>query len=431
MIKIDLVINSNQTSLRFFTDEKSNFVMTCHDTQPMIIMENSSYEFDGICDASGILHFLIQSNDGTLFYIRYDNKTWKKYNLFSSKEKKKSVSDIYLSSNGKTLCAFYIMEHRNKFMLIKHIFSAENLHITPSVIDLVDFRRDFCICTHPDGNTHLYYRDEKGRRQELIFDKNFSVIQSSTLKDNNDTYVMKVSNNGISVVSASICARKNHTALIFKSQDDEKIITFAVAKNAPLSICAKENKIRIFWQEGSFIMYSESRNGGMDFTKPKYCKSETGFLRVRNKGEMPGMYRSDYICIDDFSYQDTRKPLPTRNEYIKKGVSSSLKNDAYHDIDSAEFIKKLSRIEKETEKIGIGIDKICIFLDRLVQFKKDAENHVHSFSPQIKISEKTNIGEKNEDNIKLFENMSIDDAIKDKKQLGAFPGKETENEHTI
>ncbi|MBE7050558.1 MAG: hypothetical protein E7394_07315 [Ruminococcaceae bacterium] len=428
MIKIDLVITSNQSSLCFFTDEKSNFVMSSDDNDSMIIMENAGCEFDGICDKRGILHFLIQDNNGTLFYIRYDNKIWKKYNLLSSKEKKNSISHIHLLSSGNSLCAFYVMEHQGKFMLIKHMFSPDNLRITPSVIDLVDFRKDFCICTHPDGSTHLYYRNAGGKRRETIFDKYFSISSSVDLYDNDDTYVMKVVNSGASVICASICARKNHTALIFKKDDTEKIITFAIARNAQLSMCAKNDLIDIYWQEGNFIMHSESKNGGKDFSKPKFFKSEKGFFKYKKTGDMPGLYKSEYICKNDIdSKPSSERYLTNQNKYIKKGVNTILKNDIYHDMDSSQFLQKISQIEKDVERIGIGVDKICIFLDRLVQFKKDTENPMRSFS----VPDKNNIGVKNEDNIKLFENMSIDDAIKDNSDKMIFMGKETENEHTV
>lgn len=401
-------------------------------SSPLIIMENSDCEFDGICDLNGVFHFIIQDIEGALFYIRYDNNVWKKYNLFTSKEKRKSISHICLSSNGKTLCAFYIMEHQGKFMLIKHIFSSDNLRTTPSVIDVLDFRKDFCVCTHIDGNTHIYYRNEKSSRSEIIFDKNFSAISPPNQSDTADTYVLKVISNGTDLISASICARRNHTALVFKSKGNEKIITFAVAKNSPLSLCSKGEHIEIFWQEGNFIMHSESTNGGKDFSKPKFYRSKSEFLKVRIKGEMPGIYRSEYVCESgsDFEF-NTNHFLQNKDKYIKKGGNIPLKNDLYNDIEPSKFLHKLAEIEKEIEKIGIGIDKICIFLDRLVQFKKDAENPKHSFSPVEKISDKNNIGEKNEDNIKLFENMSIDDAIRDKERISEFQGKESENEHAI
>ncbi len=433
MIKIDLIINSENVFSRFFTDEKSNFVMSSSEKQNILISGNAGYEFDGICDEEGNFHFLLQDNEGNLLYIRYDKKVWKKYNLLSSKEKKASISKIILTSHKNMLCAFYIIEHNGRNMLIKHVFNKDNLTITPSVIGLLDFRKDYCVCTHPDSTTHIYYRNEKGKRCECVLDNNFSRVSDVESDSNDNIYVMKVVCNQTSTVTVSICARKNYTALIFKSGNSEKIITFGISKNAHLSVYAYKERISIFWDEGNMIMHSESKNHGKDFSKPSLYTSDGNFKKLRNKGLMVGTYQSEYICTTNHISHFSKPAQKCISNNIDKGVTQQVNssNNIYKDFDSSEFLRKLSQIEKETEKIGIGIDKICIFLDKLVQFKKDSENPLHSFATPERIGDKDNIGDRNEDNIKLFENMSIEDAIENKDRISTFQVKEPEDEHTV
>ena len=181
------------------------------------------------------------------------------------------------------------------------------------------------------------------------------------------------------------------------------------------------------------IMHSESRNHGKDFSKPSLYTSDGNFKKLRNKGLMVGTYQSEYICTTNDVRQFSKPVQKCIVNNIGKGVSQQVNsnNNIYKNLDSSEFLRKLSQIEKETEKIGIGIDKICIFLDTLVQFKNDSENPLRSFAPVERISDKDIIGDRNEDNIKLFENMSIEDAIENKDKISTFQVKEQENEHTV
>lgn len=409
--------------LKFYTDDTARFVMAAPDTKESVILHEMSDEYDGICDDDGSLHFLIQSMQGELLYVRYENGTWKKYNIFKNKDNLRKISNIHLTYSGGLLCAFYTMEHSDKIMLVKHMFSASKLYVTPEIADLADTKKDFCVCTHPNGNTHLFYRDSAGRRQETVYDKYFVRGEQNIKAPKGEVYNMCVVNSGDKIYGAYISVKKNYTALMFSkcgAWEQEKIITFGIPKNTKIAISAKDDDIVVCWYESGTIMQSASKNGGESFSKPYAVGRGTEVKKIRSKGQRAGMYRSYYAAPREPWEREKVKQTDVhermRNVNSTAGYNHETK-DNFVDMKSQEFTYKLGQIKAEVDKIGRDMDKICMFLQRLTEFKENAAKDV--FTPQTVAPDSVkglsdgnvDIGEKNEENIRLFESMDIDDVL--------------------
>ena len=431
MIEISLIIKQNNKTLYTFNiDKQCRFIIKNHNGNESIILENATGEYDGICDDDGRMHFLIQTLDGSLIYIKYDSSEWKKYIVFKSKSQNAKITDIKLTWDKGVLCGFYSMEHKTKNLLVKHIFSASNLYATPEVIDTLDSRKSYCLCTNRENRNVLYYKNESGNCYYKIFDNFFSCIKTSTVDIDKNIFNFSCVCNGSNTYLVYTTTRKGYTALVLRTEkSEEKILTFALAKNSKPSIVACGEYILVQWEEGNTIMNCESNNGGISFEKPKVYNGSSSRNIYREKGVKPGLYFSGASASDmmGLSYYEnivTNNFEVKKNKERKQNMNSQLHKpddkNIFKEIDSLQFISKLTLIENEIQKIASDTQHICIFLDELVKFKKGIDNNIVSQREQ---NEETNaeflenhktpsdIGEQNEENIKLFEKMKIEDVL--------------------
>ncbi len=422
MNTISLYVNTGNTIKKYYV-KSANLIMSHDSETEKTILENVSDEFDGICDSEGREHFLIQDITGGLVYLKYDKGVWKKYNIFVNKEKKQKISSVYLAESFGTLCGFYAMEHSGSVMLVRHIFSEDNLYGVPVVVDLLDTKRDFCLCTNKNGNICLFYRSSKGQRMMTELDRDFSTISSGNFMADKNIFSMCAINNGFNTFIAYTEPRKNVLSLIFNSldeNDNEKIITFAVSKNCDISLFAKNESITLRWTENDTVMESVSTNGGESFSKPRIIARSKNFDRMREKGIKPGIYFDKILYDASFRLEGT---AGNHNKKISEPNNSERNNKMSvnnylarsYSTENLQITAMLGEIVSEVEKMGKNLEDMCSFLDKLISFKEEA-----SITP-FKVSEKdedleftitnSEIGETNDENIKKFENMSIDDVL--------------------
>ncbi len=401
-------VNKNGNQHKFYADDKKRFVELSWENKESVLLNDVSSEFDGVCTPDGNFHFLIQSTKGELIYLKMENNVWKKYSIFRNKDNECKIKNIKLNFSDSFLCAFYTIEHLEKTMLVKHIFSATNLYITPEIADLTDRRRDFCICTDHKDFTHLFYRDASGRRREIVYDKSFTKISYNQRSSGGDIYNLCAVNSTNRIDSAYMSVKKSYTALMYCGEDErkEKIITFGISKNTNPSLYANGDEIVVYWKENQNMMKSESKDGGESFSKPMLVGKGAKLIHFRGCGMKAGVIWSDYSLENrDRKYLENKK-----TEIIGSGrniMTNKYSND-FTDTSSKEFIYRLEKIQTEVEKIGVGLERVCVFLDKLSDFKKESEKEISLLN---------DIGEKNEENIKLFESMTIDEALPENSEV--------------
>lgn len=401
-------VNRNGNEHKFYTDDKKRFVELSGENKESVLLNDVSSEYDGVCTPEGNFHFLIQSMQGELIYLKLENKVWKKYSIFKNKDNECKIKNIKLNFSDSFLCAFYTIEHLGKIMLVKHVFSATNLYITPEIADLTDSKRDFCICTDPKDFTHLFYRDASGRRREIVYDKGFSKISYNQRSSGGDIYNLCAVNSTNRIDSAYMSVKKSYTALMYCGEDErkEKIITFGISKNTKPSLYANGDEIVVYWKENHNMMKSESKDGGEIFSKPMLVGKGTELMRYRGCGMKAGVIWSDYSLEKrGKKYLENKKA-----ETIDTGRNIMTNRYAgdFTDTSSKELIFRLGKIQTEVEKIGVGLERVCGFLDKLTDLKKESEKEISLLN---------DIGEKNEENIRLFESMTIDEALPENNEV--------------
>lgn len=406
-----LYINQKDGYHSFDTDESGNFVQRTPDMKENIILTDISHEFDGLCTENGDMHFLLQSAKGELVYLKCEGGTWKKYNIFKNKDGVCKISGILLTYAGSLMCAFYTLEHSGRILLAKHVFSSANLYATPEIADTVDRHREYCICTDGAFNTHLLYRDSAGRYKEIVYDSRFVTMAEYRRQASGDVYGLCTVCDGKLLHSCYVAVHKNYTALMYASGDEakEKIITFGIPRNTKVSMRINGDEITILWQERGIMMQAASYDGGESFSKPRSLGKGMNLERMREQGIRHGMYASDYSVEKSSNNRNhTSGSMKERNLYMQKypNTTQSSASD-FTDISRQEFIFKLSQIEAEVAKMSSNLNKICSFLDTLTEFKATAQKDV--FTPKTQTL--ADVGEKDEENIKLFESMDIDEVL--------------------
>ena len=139
-----IYIKTNNSYLKYHVTRDGKFICTQADGSESVILYDVSDEFDGVISEDGREHFIIQGLNGELVYLNKENDTWKKYNIFKSRKGVRKISEIKLTLFRDMLCAFYIMEYTGKNLLIRHLFSVNDLYREPEVLNITDKRKDFC-----------------------------------------------------------------------------------------------------------------------------------------------------------------------------------------------------------------------------------------------------------------------------------------------
>lgn len=397
MNDLKVVLKRNNISHTYFSDSRGCFIQTDETGRESVIMEGISGEFDGICDEGGCLHFLMETNAGELVYLRYDGNVWKKYMLFKSRNSRSGISKINLIASGDVLCGFYALERRNQVLVVRHIFRYDALFNTPEVEGVTDFRKSIFVCADKRGFVHLFFRGEDGGYTKKVYDVGLRRVYERQNIFEDDIYNLCASDSDSGFVYVYTTVRKGYTALIFKKENsDEKIITFGIARNATLGVKTHKNEIEIVWNESGTTMCVKSTDSGKTFSKPK---ADT------NKADMLYMKHRDFE--NNIDAEGKRKVnMRESQRYIK------------NDMDASEFEKHLKIIEAAVNKIGKDTDKICKLLNVItdIKAKSEAINTVmFSSAKPASLNSEDNIGERNEENIKMFESMDIDEVIQENR----------------
>ena len=78
------------------------------------------------------------------------------------------------------------------------------------------------------------------------------------------------------------------------------------------------------------------------------------------------------------------------------------------------MLQRLRSIEESIERMGRSLNEMCLFLDKLTEFKKESEKENFDFIKEEtgeKILSGEDIGEINSENVKLFESTDIDSVL--------------------
>jgi len=420
-----IYIKENNQYSKYYLSDDGKLICRKKDNSECVILYGISGEFDGIVTDSGEIHFVLQTLSGEMIYLKKESDTWKKYTILKSRKGLQKITNIRLAASGENLCAFYIMNHQGKKLLVKHIFSENNMVIEPEVLDVAGGREEFVLLTHPKMPLTVIYRNAAGECRKLCFEKNFRLVTEESVNLKNEILCLDAVAYNDEIFFTYTIPAKNSVALMFcngKTPDEEKIVTFGIARNLFPHIMTVGNDMILQWEENGMIMQSESRDFGKNFTKPKPLGNECKFAKIRQIYSSGGL-----VCNKCAVYN--MKPFVSgakkHGEIDRKGVQNTLNNFRFinkeinGNVTNEEIMKKINGLKNDIDQMGKTLISMCSFLEDIKKFKFDAEN-IHEISPHKVITDNLSgddIGEINKDNLEIFENTKIDDILPDNTEI--------------
>ncbi|MBR3934317.1 MAG: hypothetical protein IKJ68_10485 [Clostridia bacterium] len=417
-----IYIKESDSYFRYHTNETGKLICTSKDKSECIILHKISKEFDAVISTDEKIHFVLQGLDGELLYLKKEMNTWKKYSILKSRNGLQKISGIKLAVSGDILCAFYIINHLGKNLLVKHVFSVEDLFKEPEVLGVCKANRDFVMCNSTGGQTFVIFTDEDNNLQKIIFNANFDTLKDEKLNFEPDMLMFNAICKDGEFYYVYTVPRKGSIALVFCNEnyiDLTKIITFGIARNSTLQILFNGNNLFVQWEENGTIMQAESGDFGKKFSKPKTLGTECHFAKIRHTGT------DDLICnkcaVYNMSPYFYRQKVSTQTKI--KGAGSSLNNNGYYkndissDVSNKQILVRLDELKSDINQMGKNIANMCSFLEDIKIYK----NTAHEITPLIPPNQsehnfkKENVGEIDEDNVKLFESTHIDTVLPENK----------------
>lgn len=409
---------------KYHTNQDNKFICTVKGKSESVILHEVSGEFDGIITPNKNVHFVLQGLDGELIYLKKEADTWKKYCLLKSRKAVQKISAIRLVCSKSEFCVFYVIGHQGKNLLVKHVFSLEDMAKEPEILGIIDVKRDYVLTDNNQGNITVIFKTVEGKYRKLVFDLEFKIIKDEFVDFENNILELSAICHGTQTYYAYSVPRKNSVAIIFCKEDnlsDEKVVTFGIARNSPVHILYVQNHIVIQWEENGMIMESQSNDFGKTFSKPKHLSSECKFAKIRQiqpcndlAGNKCAVYNmAPFTAVKKGDSKSDGKGVTSKvNNYshINKEINGNVTNE--------ELLKNLNEIKGHIDKMEKSLIGICSFLEDLKTFKHNSENaNVFAQSKAATNLTGQDIGEIDNDNVKLFESTDIDDIMPDKAEI--------------
>ena len=413
MISILIIAKNDNNIQKYYVDELGRFLSQSKNKKSEIILENISNKLDMVYTNDDIMHFVLQDKNGSLIYLKYQNNIWKKYEIFNCIHKSERIYDLKLCVIHSILCAFYILETNSEKILVKHIFTSSDFNKVPEVLDRCDKNFDLSLCTLKNDETHLFYKNINGEIIKKVFDRNFNFIREESPCFDGEISKLQTISISNDIYMLFIEQKKSYNVLKFKFGKTEKVICFALSKNTEFGMILNSDEINIRWIDNFNLYEVKSTDSGKTFTKPIIKNYRYYICYLREKGVFKGMYCDKFIFTlkDNFTKPKDNvhinnievKENENMNEYKRYNFSS---NDNFTDISKDKYIKNLISIENEMKNLKKDTEKICKFLEKIIDFKNDTK-----MIKPIATQTYGEITDTNEENIKLFNEMEIDDVL--------------------
>ena len=400
-----IYINENGTYCKYFTSYDDKLICSDAKGDETSVLGNVSGEFDALCADDGSIHFILQGTGGELIYLLKENNTWKKYNIFKSRRGIKKINNIRLFKQGKYLCAFYIMEHGGKKLMVKHRFCKENLYEEPVVLGVAHSKGNYCICRN--GTTFvLIYKSENSTWIKVNMEKEFTKSESRIINFDEDIISIKTLSVNGRIYACALVPKNSSAVLTFFDTDamnSAKIISFGLARNCVPEIICYNERLYIQWEENASVIEVYSDDFGKSFSKP---------ARTRNACELASVRQAENINLSDRCAIYNFAPCLKKDNLSKRSASAINNFNSNYTTDSSILLEKLKSIETDIDNMGKKLIEMCSYLEVL---KKLSHNEPEeSFEACIQNSEpvhENDVGEINTENMKLFENTDIDSVL--------------------
>lgn len=409
-------INENGGYNKFYIRDDNRLMCTKKNGEENMILPDVSDEFDAAIN-NGCLHFIMQGTGGELIYLKREEDIWRKFDILKSKRGIKKIHKLRLIASQNKLCAFYIMEHGGQNLFVKHRFTADMLYEEPEVLGICSDGKIYSL-SETESSVILFFKDSQGVFKKVISDKDFNIKSIEECRFKNE--ITSINTLFFEGCLYALCTvkRKNSTALIFfdtQNEDDAKIISFGMPKNSTGELIASAGEITALWEENGGIIYSQYIIGDNSFSKPRPLARTYKLSRIREDN------KSEYTFSGKCAFYNFFPQIPQgfKKEKINSQRRTNMspnnfenKNITLRDNDF--ILEKLKEIQEDIKKMGNSLKEMCVFMDRLTDFKKEAEKGadvIESDGVISEISGSEGLNQINEENMRLFENTYIDEVL--------------------
>lgn len=417
-----IYIKEGDTYHTYHISDDGRLISTSADGAESILLYDMSPEFDGIITEDKIVHLVLQGVNGELIYLKKEQGTWRKYSIIKSKKGIQKISNLRLICHGATLCVFYVMSHKGKNLVVKHIFSEDDMHIEPEVLGLCDSIRSFDICTDKEKQTSIIFKNPFGEHYRIIINKEFIKLKEEKLPAEDEVLGISTIYFKNELYIAYTSPRKNSTALVVCSEKNMfrgKIVTFGIARNCTPHIIFNKEKLVVQWEENGVIMQSESKDLAENFSKPLSLGGECNFSKIRHAYDAKEPDCNICAAYNGKPYFSHQKSFVQNNLKVEKKEmpeSGYIKNQIVPEIDTEKILTKLEEIKKDILKMSLSLTDINTVLDSLKNQKSTKPDTYKLTEPKYTNQGLSgdDIGEIDEENIKLFERTDIGTVLPDK-----------------
>lgn len=401
-----LLFDKTDCEWQFSCTQKGELIYSKNGENNQILLSNATDEFDLITDIDGNFHLVAQTADGNLVYLIYDFKNWKKYNILNSKSGNTAIKNIKIIFVGEKIHCFYALSFGGKNMLIHHVFSQNEHGNSPTVISYIASGKEFKIFADTAGNIHIFYFNEKSEFCYKIYDTAYS---DGVFPNNDDVAEIcpVYDSDGISHFLYSARLKSYYTLTYFNSKfKEKKTISFG---DSPLRDCRlqiREKNVLIQWRDGPNYYECTSPDKGASFKKPtQFNRNQSKKLSVRLRSPFnPLCLNADRIFLSPSEKKSRQTILYSKGK--KTENKSPVVADGRELEHMNEFENKLNDHTRELARLSSSINSISEKLKALEKTFSERAEKTHSND----IALPNDIGQINEENLKLFSSTDINDA---------------------
>lgn len=239
-----------------------------------------------------LIHVVCQDEKGSVLYLLYDGKVWKKTILLESRTAKPYNKNFTMVNLSGYINLLYLVENKEKVMLVHQILDSSS---SPEVVAYI--KNDavpFCVCPHHhETSFSVYYTDENGMSCKQLYkwsQKKF--LKTSPFEENLSIKFSEEFKEGHALAATQKTG--NITTLIYVDKNNEKSPVYLDCRSDIIPVISEYGgKHYMVWTEHGSIMSSCLKSDGK-WSKPmQYAKSsstETKLYAVCTKGRYEYYY---------------------------------------------------------------------------------------------------------------------------------------------
>ncbi|MBE7027723.1 MAG: hypothetical protein E7407_01640 [Ruminococcaceae bacterium] len=323
------------------------------------------------------IHIVCQDQKGSVLYLLYDGDSWQKNVLLQSRTAKPYNKNFVMTEISGYINLLYLVENKERVMLVHQILHQGS---SPQIVAYI--KNDsvpFCVCTCPETDFSVYYKNENGIScrqiykwsqkkflEPTILDEGLSIRFSTELPD------------GKGIIG--IQETDNVKTLVYIENDNQKSSVCQDLRDDIIPIISRYlQKQYIVWTEYGNIMSSCLQPDGK-WSKPmQYAKSSSTEAKLYA------------ICKDgiyDYYYGVSRE-----NDITLYGTHDILKKPPEHK--GHEIISKKISSPQDTENLLLNQERqiklLCDELSEQRQRLADLSDRIEALLESVSIADEESI----------------------------------------